>query len=244
MRKKKCTMSIPEIIKMYQSGSRTVEIAEQANVSARYINSVLQSNDVTRRPRGSWLRQYTINENYFKTWSNNMAYLLGFFVADGNMPHDLQLISFSQKDPFILDVIKKELNSNHPIVKNNKTGVSILNINSKIMKEDLMNIHGLTPNKSKDVKMPDVPNEYLNHFIRGYFDGDGHINYEKRLVSFVGGSLQFMETLQLILEKQMFKPYIRKQKNYYRLFLTGRRSIFLFGEWIYQNKTIFFENVK
>ncbi len=97
-------MSIPEIIKMYESGSRTVEIAEQANVSARYINSVLQSNDVTRRPRGSWLRQYTINENYFKTWSNNMAYLLGFFVADGNMPHDHQLISFSQKDPFILEV--------------------------------------------------------------------------------------------------------------------------------------------
>jgi intein/homing endonuclease len=95
--------------------------------------------------------------------------------------------------------------------------------------------------KPKDVKMPDVPNEYLNHFIRGYFDGEGHINYEKRLVSFVGGSLEFMKTLQLILEKQMFKPYIRKQKNYFRLFLTGRRSIFLFGEWIYQNKTIYFE---
>jgi intein-encoded DNA endonuclease-like protein len=63
------TMSIPEIIKMYESGSRTEEIAQLANVSARYINSVLQSNNVKRRPRGSWLRQYTINENYFKTWS-------------------------------------------------------------------------------------------------------------------------------------------------------------------------------
>jgi LAGLIDADG-like domain len=239
MRKKKCTMSIPEIIKMYESGSRTVEIAEQANVSARYINSVLQSNDVTRRPRGSWLRQYTINENYFKTWSNNMAYLLGFFVADGNMPHDLQLISFSQKDPFILDVIKKELNSNHPIVKNNKTGVSILNINSKIMKEDLMNIHGLTPNKSKDVKMPLVPVEYMNHFIRGYFDGDGNINYERRVVSFVGGSSKFMQQLKLILEKELFEPYLKSNGSHHRLFLTGRRTIYLFGKWIYLNKDIY-----
>lgn len=53
MRKKKCTMSIPEIMNMYESGSRTEEIAQLANVSARYINSVLQSNNVKRRPRGS-----------------------------------------------------------------------------------------------------------------------------------------------------------------------------------------------
>jgi hypothetical protein len=44
-------MSIPEIIKMYESGSRTEEIAQLANVSARYINSVLQSNNIKRRPR-------------------------------------------------------------------------------------------------------------------------------------------------------------------------------------------------
>jgi hypothetical protein len=44
---------------------------------------------------------------------NNMAYLLGFFVADGNMPQDLQLISFSQKDPQVLDAIKRELGSGY-----------------------------------------------------------------------------------------------------------------------------------
>lgn len=28
---------------------------------------------------------------------------------------------------------------------------------------------GLHPNKSFDIKFPDVPNEYVSHFIRGIF---------------------------------------------------------------------------
>lgn len=223
---------------MYESGSRTVEIAEQANVSARYINSLLQSNNVTRRPRGSWLRQYTINEHYFKTWSNNMAYLLGFFVADGNMPHDHQLISFSQKKPQILETIKSELRSNHPIVLNN-TGVYILKINSKIIKDDLINIHGLTPNKSLDVKFPNVPKDYLSHFIRGYFDGDGNVYARGYVASFVGGSLNFMNPLINVLEDQGLEPRLKCKGNYYRVYISGRKTLKQFYNWIYKDKVLY-----
>jgi hypothetical protein len=231
-------MSIPAIIEMYENGTRTIDIAQKANVSARHINAILKSNNAERRPRGSWLRKYTINEDYFKTWSNNMAYLLGFFVADGNMPQEAQMISYSQKDPEILKRIREELGSNHRITKNKNTGVHLLNLHSKIIKNDLIKIHGLTPNKSSSVEFPYVPDEYLSHFIRGYFDGDGNINYEKRVVTFVGGSIKYMEQLKSNLEKQSFKPYLTSKRNHYRLFLSGRRTVFLFGKWIYQNNSI------
>ncbi|WNB93834.1 LAGLIDADG family homing endonuclease [Bacillus sp. NEB1478] len=238
MRKKKCTMSIPAIIEMYLNGRSTTDIAQQANVSVRHINSLLLSNNVERRPKGSWLRKYTTNEDYFKTWSNNMAYLLGFFAADGNMPQELQLISFSQKDPQILEIIKRELESTHPIVKNN-TGVSILKINSKIMKDDLIKIHGFTPNKSNDIEFPYVPEEYISHFIRGYFDGDGNIYSRGYLATFVGGSLKFMNSLRDILEVQGFEPRLKSKNKIHRLYISGRKTIKLFYHWMYQNKELY-----
>ena len=68
-----------------------------ANVSARYIRMVLSDNNVPRRAIGSWKRKYDITEDYFKTWSNNMAYILGFIAADGAIPKENQCVSISQK---------------------------------------------------------------------------------------------------------------------------------------------------
>ena len=46
---------------------------------------------------GSWKRKYDITEDYFKTWSNNMAYILGFIAADGVIQKENQCVSISQK---------------------------------------------------------------------------------------------------------------------------------------------------
>ncbi|MED2801551.1 hypothetical protein P4244_29280, partial [Bacillus thuringiensis] len=82
-KKSKCKLSKSEIMHLYTEGKSTSEIAVLANVSARYIRMVLSDNNVPRRAIGSWKRKYDIREDYFKTWSNNMAYILGFIAADG-----------------------------------------------------------------------------------------------------------------------------------------------------------------
>ena len=68
---------------------------------------VLSDSNVPRRAIGSWKRKYDINENYFKTWSNNMAYILGFIAADGVIQKENQCVSISQKESYILEDIKK-----------------------------------------------------------------------------------------------------------------------------------------
>jgi DNA-binding CsgD family transcriptional regulator len=166
MAKKKCTLEALEIVKLYEEGMRTVKIAEMANVSSRYVNQVLRKNNVKRRAKGSWKRKYTVNEHYFKTWSNNMAYILGFFAADGCVDKEIASIYFSQKKKKILEDIREELKSNHPFKQNPYTGVYTLGINSKIMKNDLMNLHGIKPNKSLNLQFPSIPDAYLSHFIR------------------------------------------------------------------------------
>jgi intein-encoded DNA endonuclease-like protein len=238
-RQGKSKLTKEEMIRMYEEGSSTTEIGKLAGVSARYVNLVLKNNNVERRPRGSWKRQYSLNEHYFKTWTNNMAYILGFFVADGTIFRDMQTVSFSQKEPGILEAIKREVGSNQPLYQNKKTGVYLLNFNSKIMKNDLMQLHGIMPNKSNDIEFPYVPDEYMSHFVRGYFDGDGYVKYPKYFVSFVGGSLSFMLSLKKVLEKKGFEPNFTSHKRYYRVYVSGRKTIKLFADWIYNEKNLY-----
>ena len=137
---------------MYAEGKSTSEIAMLANVSARYIRMVLTDNNVPRRAIGSWKRKYDIKEDYFKTWSNNMAYILGFIVADGAIPKENQCVSISQKESYILEDIKR-IKHQPATLSKQKTDVYMLNINSKTIKDDLMNIHGIMPCKSLNIKL-------------------------------------------------------------------------------------------
>lgn len=236
---RKRTLDTPDIIMLYQNGMSTTEIADLANVSTRYIRLLLNKHNVQMRPIGSWKRKYTLNEHYFKTWSNNMAYILGFFIADGTVASKGQFISIAQKEKYILENIKKEMGSNHPIYQNKNTGVYILNLNSKILKNDLIEIHGVKPNKSSSIKYPYVPKKYINHFIRGYFDGDGFIKYQKYFVSFVGGSKDFMLDLKKEIENQGLETNFTEHDTYYRVYVSGRRTIRLFSNWIYKDKGLY-----
>ncbi len=186
----------------------------------------LKVNNIEMRPRGSWKRKYTLNEGYFKTWSNSMAYILGFLIADGNVVRDSQSVSIAQKEKYILEEIREELESNQPIYKNKNTEVYILSINSQILKKDLIEIHGVKPNKSSTIEFPYVPKEYMSHFIRGYFDGDGFVKYEKFFVSFVGGSKLFMNALRNEIEINGFETNFTEHGTYFRVYVSGRRTIF------------------
>ena len=116
-KKSKCKLSKSEIMHLYTEGKSTSEIAMLANVSARYIRMVLSDNNVPRRAIGSWKRKYDITEDYFKTWSNNMAYILGFIAADGVIQKENQCVSISQKESYILEDIKRT-KTNQPLYQN------------------------------------------------------------------------------------------------------------------------------
>lgn len=96
-KKSKCKLSKPEIIHLYAEGKGTSEIAMLANVSARYIRMVLSDSNVPRRAIGSWKRKYDITEDYFKTWSNNMAYILGFIAADGVIQKKINALVYHKR---------------------------------------------------------------------------------------------------------------------------------------------------
>ena len=123
----------------------------------------------------------TKNENFFKKWTPEMAYVLGFFTADGTMiknKRGAHFIELQITDKDLLYKIRKLLRSNHKITerkRDNKWKKSYrLQIGSKEIFNDLLRL-GLTPNKSKTIDLPFISDKYLSDFVRGYFDGDGNV---------------------------------------------------------------------
>jgi len=111
-----------------------------------------------------------------------MAYVLGFFAADGAMYRTKQggyYIDFGITDEGLLLKIQALLGSDHKISVRQRGPVwkplYRLQIGSKILFEDLATL-GFVQAKSKAMVFPDVPASALRHFVRGYFDGDGHVS--------------------------------------------------------------------
>lgn len=123
--------------------------------------------------------QKVFNKSFFKKWSTDMAYILGFLFADGNIiktKRNTHFVGFYTADYPLIYSIRKSLGSNHKISKRikNKSGVYVLQIGSKELFNDLCRL-GLTPNKARRMKLPKIPKDYEGDFIRGYFDGDGNV---------------------------------------------------------------------
>lgn len=183
-------------------------------------------------PRGGHNR-YKFNKDFFKKWTPEMAYILGFMYADGNIVDSVvsrtQYVSFDSVDREIIEKIKVVLSSNHKIqikpeklvVYSNGTYKSRegfrLRIGSREMFADLLKL-GLTPRKSLITEFPkDIPTDCLNNFTRGYFDGDGCVHiirgrgkYGQELfkglaVIFTSGSKVFLEGLRNKFEGMGFK---------------------------------------
>lgn len=101
-----------------------------------------------------------INTNYFKKWSSDMAYILGFLYADGNIiknKRGAHFISFYSADLILLKQIKKRLNSDHKITLRKGSGLHnyCIQIGSKEMYKDLLKI-GLKENKTTRMSFPDM----------------------------------------------------------------------------------------
>lgn len=178
--------------------------------------------------------RYSVNADFFKKWSQEMAYTLGYLYADGSLEDASYIrgkyIRVSSAERENIEKIRTWLGSKHTIVsqkssyKNGKIGY-LLRIGSHTMYDDLTR-YGLHPNKSLSIRFPTIPKKYIGHFIRGYFDGDGCVRlatsrgvFNKLSSVFTCGSRKFLEELADI----MCTHFGVRQHNVYN----GHRSYML-----------------
>lgn len=157
-------------------------------------------------------RTYTVDDNFFKVQNSNMAYLLGFIAADGNVAKDENLINIQlqKSDEQLLKEIKILVHSTRPLkyyLTNAGKETVKFSVYSAEWKKDLA-IYNIVPHKTFILKPPTFLDEkYYLDFIRGYFDGDGSIshrenNYKHCSWEIVGMSFEMINWIKDVLLKQ------------------------------------------
>lgn len=183
-------------------------------------------------PKPDNLRKYVVNRQAFSNVTPEIAYVVGFFLADGSIRNNG--LSFANTNRQILEKIRDILESNHPIREETKGKCSwnTLFIGDKTLRAGIIKLN-LVPNKSLIAEMPNIPESVFPHFLRGYFDGDGSSRYGKRsglTIKFTSGSRVLLEQLSLRILSNMgisgsSVKCDKNRKAAWRLYYCGSKAL-------------------
>jgi len=220
------------------------QLGKEFGCSYGTIRNLLNKHHV--KSRGS-KQGYPRNEFYFnKIDTPEKAYWLGFLYADGCVHSDSYEISMNITDKEHVEKFQKAIGAiNHKItITNDKRWENAktlyqFSIRDKQLHEDLTK-WGCIPQKSLKIdKIPNIPRDFVSHFIRGYFDGDGSLHYLKGTnnyrISFIGTQSFLMDTQKEL--QTNVSLYFGSSGKAYALQISGRKQIERILNYIYQDST-------
>jgi hypothetical protein len=250
------TNEYDNIINLYNSGLSQAKVGEIYNVGHYIIGKILKKCGVQARDDSHKARKYTINENYFDSIDTpNKAYIIGLLYSDGcNYPpqHRVKL-ELQERDKNILEKINVEINSNKPLVFNNLSSKNAnwqntyrLDITNKHISDKLIEL-GVVQNKSLILEFP-IWLDYSLYapFLRGYFDGDGHIEWRKSKFLTIVGTKQFCQHIKNFCENNLdincsIRDTANVDSNTKLLCIFRKNNIKKFLDFIYNDAELYIE---
>lgn len=206
-------------------------------------------------------KKYKYTDEIFELNTPNSNWLTGLLAADGHVQVDkgFFLLGLQERDVQTLKSVKSILNTDRPLyyrkpgkfTKGDKTysraGQYTLQVNSRQMVTWLIQC-GFTRHKSHELIWSEefFDGPFLNHFVRGYLDGDGSISltevgdwrFRTPVVTFTG-THHFIRGLQSAINKtlDLERGHIQYHEVYCQLCYTGPHSTMRLLEWLYSEST-------
>ena len=246
------TTAYQSLYDQYQSGMSFQAIENITGYNRHDVSFVLR-NYYGIQPRR---RLYYINDKFFENIiSEEQACWLGFIAADGCVYYrkTSKTLSFNLnvRDEEHLLKFKKAISSTalirHKMGSGFGEGTEIVElvINSNKICEDLAK-QNIVPHKSLILKPPNLPEELVSHWIRGYFDGDGSISLTEKAgyINFIG-TKEVLTFIQNFLRPNAEKVQLQKRysdnKNCYYFSYGGTNSILIALDKFYASPSIYLE---
>ena len=206
---------------------------------------------------------YNLKYNFDKISNHTEAYILGFVYADGYVigaPSNRFGIMLSLKDERLLQKICSYISDEISLSYEEREGFKSVKliVCRKELVENLKNL-GIVPNKThKDFGIPNISEEFVFSFIRGYFDGDGTILRDKRALVFnicaplpkiledikkVFDKYQILSRIVCLPRKGTHSNVSRFPANYdqYRIIVTKKLYLQKLYNLLYEHSDIFLE---
>ena len=224
------------------------KLAREFGCDGSTIRKVLNDNNVKIRTKYDCLPR---NKDYFAVIdSRDKAYWLGIMYSDGCVTSrpsgtygvKLEMIDKEHVEKFkmALGATRSKITVVSPEGFENASTVYSVTIYDKKIGEDLISL-GCVPQKSLLLTtLPNINKEYMYSFIRGVFDGDGCLRYDKTRkcygLSFVSGSIPFLTEIRDALEISRLK-ICHSHGRTYSFELVARDDLYRILTSLYQDST-------
>jgi intein-encoded DNA endonuclease-like protein len=245
-----------EILNDYHSGLTKTQIKIKHNISLTPINRIFKKNNITYAKNAqSHIRERSIgwNLDFFEKNSPNLAYIAGFLFADGCLKERILTndktynlsVSLNEKDlniiEFICDCIGLSYDKIRSIPARRGDPQKMICIGHKNLGQ-LMDRWGIIPNKTYNFKAPEINDELLPHFIRGWIDGDGTIKVRYRKSSYIRitGNKKALEwfienSQRLAFEGKIYKTEWHEGKVWGKIIIQNRTNMAWFKKTLLCN---------
>jgi len=199
-------------------------------------------------------KMYESDDDYFAQNTEGSFYWAGFIAADGcvmNKKRDYTFVlkvSLANKDIDHLRMFNRHMKSTYPVKK--YPNYCELAMYSRKICDDLRRFN-IVPRKTHIYTMPKWVRDHklVNHFIRGYFDGDGSLskykqksrNIPQHMFS-VRGTKPFLTDMYKIIDKNCQLYYDRKVSlsgGIHQVGYSGNKVVKKICEYLYKDGTIY-----
>jgi len=243
------------------------KVAKILHCSQWVISNRLRSFNIKTRPK-TWnlgKRKYEFDRNFLRNITLDIAWILGLLVSDGFVTNNAIAANFGlklkQEDEDVLFKVKRILKYQGPILtgigKLRHRGIikefpySLFRINERNIVRQLEQI-GIKQNKTLNENflkcISETDNEKtISSFIRGIYDGDGSVLYDKKRNSVcfqIVGALQLLSKIQeyIVYYCHVNKTALTKNisgTNHYALRYRGNLQAVKILKWIYKYSSSF-----
>lgn len=232
---------------LYLKGLSSVEITKLTKLDNNFVLRYLRKKAIVRTISESILKYKTDSNLFDIIDTEEKAYWLGFLYADGCIDKRNTIrINLAICDIKHLEKFKIFLKTDKPIYINKAKTNCEISINNNILSKKLQS-YGIKVNKVYDkFNWEIIPKELHNHFIRGYFDGDGGINDKKNNkkieISLVGGESFITDVLNILHENLNISLNKRAFKHCPKIFYfatAGNQKPKTILNYLYKNSNIY-----
>lgn len=236
-------MTKEEFLSLREEGFTFKEIGDFFNLTERQVNYRTKAWGL------DYSKKKKVNDIFFESETMEVYYWAGFLAADGWIEKDRNRVGLAlqAQDLQHLEKFKNAVESTHEICSFMNGTAYRIRFNSEKMCKDLENKFNISGSKTFTYKMPEFEDKHLAlEFLRGYVEGDGHIEKttsKKLALHICSANKEFLESFRELMEVFLGTPIyqeiycqVNKKGSVYSLRFKVEDSMLLLKE-LYKNST-------
>lgn len=216
------------------------QIADKYNITLYQFRGFLRTK-IQHLSKGHYIDESLIDEDLPMFW-----YLIGLITTDGHVPSRGNTISIFQKDAVFLNKLKQYFKSEGGLNRR-RGGLYTLYLKSPKLKAFLEK-NGFDSDKRYNVPFLNCPQNCLQYYLRGLFDGDGCVFYnytsgtlKNKTLQITSGSKNIVDGIANnynIINWKIQEKVSTAGNKYWDIFASTKEDIVTIGNYIYSGEFI------